>query len=146
MQIGKEINMNNTYLLELIRALIKKSGRTSKGISSKLGFHFTTISTFLNGKTDMRSSQFINLLNELDIDLEEILESKLKERTKAALDPEVGHDVSRILISLPPIKRKTLLNTVFTYIRDQNIRGTELRALKQYRDEIQTYNKGNYEC
>lgn len=58
--------------LRLIRGRINQSGKTHRQIARAIGVHPTTLSRFLNGKTDMNSTKFVCLLRILDMPTEDL--------------------------------------------------------------------------
>jgi len=135
--------MDSSNLVYLLCALIKKQRKNQSSLARETGISYSSLNSYLNENRDIQSSSLITLLNELGINLEEILEAKVKERHSDKIDIEVGHNVTKILLGLNPISRKTLTSTILSYAKKSHLKKTEIQALKDFESKIKTISEGN---
>lgn len=65
-------------LVKLVSMLVKASGKSQTEIANEAGIAVPQLSRFLNGHSDLNLGHFIELLNLLDVDLNEIIKKKVK--------------------------------------------------------------------
>lgn len=75
--MGSNLSSHNA-LNSLIKALIQELGISQKDLGKSVGMSPSHISLFLNGKLDLQSKKFTEILSVLGIDLEKILSEHLK--------------------------------------------------------------------
>lgn len=98
---------------EVIRALINVGGLNSTDVAKASELTPSTVSRYLNGKTDIKSENLAKLLASLGVDLSLILRRKIISRLNGLKsDSTIDDDLSLALHSLCEVDQKTILNTI----------------------------------
>lgn len=96
----------------IVSGLLKKRAQSQSEVAAKVGMSAPQICNFLNGKTDIHASRFVEILNTLGIDVLRLI------RLEAGMDPAAGTDYHLQLSLMPDIEKATL-KTFFKAYKDR---------------------------
>lgn len=98
---------------DLVRALINLQDLNAKELAESAGLTPSTVSRYLNGKTDIKSESLIKMLKSLGIDLRQIMKREVLNRLNGRTTiSQLDEDLLLAVHSLGEIDQKTVLNTI----------------------------------
>jgi transcriptional regulator with XRE-family HTH domain len=116
----KKLKSQQRSLGPTVSALLKKQLFSQAEMAAAVGMSPSQICNFLNGKTDIRASLFVEILTVLGIDLIKLV------RMEAGVDSADIKDVPRQLSLLPRLEKDTLKE--FLKVYQERIKGDSLSA------------------
>jgi|GEM_PF-2820149 transcriptional regulator with XRE-family HTH domain len=93
----------------LVAALLKQKPLTQAEVAEKAGMSAPQICNFLNGKTDIHASRFVEILEILGIDLMKLV------RQESGLGAAEFKNVPQQLSLLPPLEQATVTEFLQAY-------------------------------
>ena len=98
---------------ELVRALINLADMNASDIATTADLTPSTVSRYLNAKTDIKSESLLKILKCLGIDLGQILRKELLNKLNGRSIVSRGDDdLLLVMQTLNEIDQKTILNTI----------------------------------
>lgn len=108
MDMGKRINSK-------LNKLFKFSGMTQREVAGLANVSQTTVNEYFGGNANITKKNFINILKALDVDLESVIDAKLKKMLKDDQNEsslKMAADISVILNHLEKPHKLAVLSTV----------------------------------
>ncbi len=108
----------NISLAEKIALIAKHSGKSQVSIANKVEIPASHINHFLKGKGDIRSDLFIRILKELNIDIEEVITSKLSQIVNSSESENIqtaGDALEKLLKMMEKPERKSAIDYLEKY-------------------------------
>jgi transcriptional regulator with XRE-family HTH domain len=120
--------------------LMTMRGVSQIELSKKTGISVTSLSRYLNEKSNLRAEYLLKVLSALGADLDVLVKKEINKNMGHEDEASIGDDIRYLMENAAPITRKTVAgNLIATF---KNEKHPDMRAriqrLRKYKDSIKT--------
>jgi len=124
----------------LIQTLMSLRKMKATDLAKKAKISKASLSKFLNGESDLRSTALVRISTILGADMNSTIKTQINKSIGQGQVESIGEDIQFLLNRVRPIDRKTFTDTLVAKFKNDKDLNTKNRIarLKQYRDSIKT--------